>query len=252
MPDVAALAAELKSYQRLCYYPSCGTDLSDLDFFCSGQLPWGERTDPGRRPAPSSAPPPLAPEPPDLFVHTDVSFYQEFAAGDWTPTAEHGLHGSFEILGFRERPPLSHPNRIWPNLPHSGKCFEYKLRVWDSPRTITLLYCLCENEWFVADVLLAHGVRVPLIWTKNWAGGRTYGTWLVNVLDRLRTETFYADWLCRPGQRGEPRNPLVAAHYPELMVPPTVRLERDERLHWIDEGSHGWVEAFHVRPAARP
>ncbi len=248
MSGEAALTEELARYRCLCYYPSSGTDLGDLDFFCSGKLLWGERTADSRRTAEPAEERVPSEDLPDLFVHTDISFYQEFAAGDWIPTPENGMHGKFDVVAFRELPTVVNPNRIWTNLPHSGKCFEYKLQVWDSSRPVTLIFCLTENEWFVANILLAHGIRAPFVWSKSWAGGRTYGTWLANVLDKLQTRKLYTDWLCLPGQRGEPRNRLVEAHYPELMTPATVRLVRNEALHWIDEGSHGWVEEFDVLP----
>ena len=39
------LADELKKYNRICYYPSSGRDLSDLDYFGSGRLLWNERVE---------------------------------------------------------------------------------------------------------------------------------------------------------------------------------------------------------------
>jgi len=37
MTGEEALAQELKKYRCICYYPSSGTDLSNLDFFCSAK-----------------------------------------------------------------------------------------------------------------------------------------------------------------------------------------------------------------------
>ncbi|MFZ2956399.1 MAG: hypothetical protein WA705_05880 [Candidatus Ozemobacteraceae bacterium] len=243
-----SLARELKKYRCICYYPSSGTDLSNLDFFCSGKKLWEERVGGVSRGGgvPESAS--GMDDDPDLFVHTDINFYQEFAAGNEASPHERGIHGSFEVLEFRELPALESPNRIWNNFIHSGKCFEYKLRVWGATRTKTLIYCLCENEWFVLRILLDHGIRVPFVWSRNWAGGQTYGTWLANALDKLQTAKLYTDWLCVPGKRGEPRNRLVEEKYPELMTPPTVRLVRNDDVRWVDEGEHGWVEEYDVLP----
>ena len=36
---VNKLVEELRKYKNICFYPSSGTDLSDLDYFCSGRLP---------------------------------------------------------------------------------------------------------------------------------------------------------------------------------------------------------------------
>ncbi|HNV69075.1 MAG TPA: hypothetical protein PKO06_05210, partial [Candidatus Ozemobacteraceae bacterium] len=137
------LVRELKQYQSICYYPSAGRDLSDIDYFASGCLPREERRA-GTGMKTVAATDPL----PDLYVHTDVNFYQEYAAGSEFPVSECGIHGSCEIVGFRELPAIASPNRICNNFPHSGRVFEYKLRVWNSARIVTLLYCLCENEAF--------------------------------------------------------------------------------------------------------
>ncbi|NLI78721.1 MAG: hypothetical protein GX442_20065 [Candidatus Riflebacteria bacterium] len=254
MTGAAYLVQELKRYRSICYYPSAGTDLSDLDFFGSGRRPWGERIagqpPVGENPDPvvastsASAPDPASD--PDLFLHSDINFYQEFAAGKDLSPVECGLHGACEVVGFRELPALEATNRIYETFPFSGRCFEYRLRVWGSDRIRTLIHCLCENEFLVSQILLAHGIEVPVVWSRNWAGSKTCGTWLANVLDRLHTGKVYTDWLCLPGQRGEPPNPLVAGKYPELMVPATVKLVRNEDLHWIVEGAHGWVDAFDV------
>ncbi|HNW35197.1 MAG TPA: hypothetical protein PKM25_09720 [Candidatus Ozemobacteraceae bacterium] len=240
------LVQELKKYCCICYYPSSGTDLSNIDFFGSGKKLWEERTGGVSSGNNASAETSSRELDPDLFIHTDINFYQEFASGLEMSPKECGIHGSCEVLGFRELPALPAPNEIYDNFTYSGKCFEYKLRVWGSSRIKTLLYCLCENEYFVSRILLAHGIQVPLIWSRNWAGGQTYGTWLANVLDRLHTAKVYTDWLCVPGRRGEPRNRLVEEKYSELMTSPRVRLVRNDDIHWIDEGSHGWVEEYDV------
>lgn len=241
MTGVELLAREIKKYRSICYYPSAGTDLGDIDFFGSGRKRWQERRDGG----PAG---PGADGDPDLFIHTDINFYQEFAAGADLAPAECGIHGASEVVSFRELPPLEAPNAICDNFVYSGKCFEYRLRVWGVEKTKTLIFCLCENEALVSKVFLAHGIRVPFIWSRNWAGGKTQGTWLANVLDRLGTRKLYTDWLCIPGQRGEPRNGLVGEKYPELMVPARVKLVRNDDIHWIEEGAHGWLEEFDVVP----
>lgn len=246
MTGAEYLARELKKYRCICYYPSSGTDLSNIDFFGSGKKLWEERIGgilpdngiPGDASGPENDP--------DLFIHTDINFYQEFESGLELSPKECGVHGSSEILGFRELPALQDPNSIYDNFDYSGRCFEYKLRVWGSKETKTLIYCLCENEYLVSKILLAHDIRVPVIWSRNWAGGRTYGTWLANVLDKLHTVKLYTDWLCVPGKRGEPRNRFLEEKYPELMTPPNVKLVRNDDIHWIDEGAHGWVEEYDV------
>ena len=243
------LVTELKKYHCLCYYPASGADLSNLDFFASGRLLWEERRRGLIEPAEAIQAAAGAPEPePDLYLHTDVTFLQEFAAGKDLDASECGIHGPCEIIGFRELPALEQPNVLYDTCEYSGKCFEYKLRLWNSPTPKTLIFCLCENEFFVANILLAHQIEVPYVWSRNWNGGKTYGTWLINVLDRLRTRKFYTDWLCVPGQRGQPANRLVEERYPELMGPPNAQLVRNNDIHWIDEGAHGWVEEFLVQP----
>jgi len=240
------LVHELKKHTCICYYPSSGTDLSNVDYFASGKRPLEERiggTKPERGIFTDIS---HLENTPDLFVHTDINFYQEFASGLNMLPNECGIHGSSEVLEFRELPALNKPNLICSNYEYSGRCFEYKLRVWGAKHPQTLIFCLCENEYFVSKILLANSIRVPFIWSRNWAGGKTYGTWLVNVLEKLHTRKVYTDWLCVPGKRGEPRNRSVGEQYPELMIPSSVKLARNNDIHWIDEGSHGWVEEFDV------
>lgn len=246
MSGEAFLVSELRKYSCICYYPSSGTDLSNVDYFASGRKTREERIASVSAKEGRTEDLVSNENDPDLFIHTDINFYQEFAAGlDMVPD-ECGIHGSFEVLEFRELPCFATPNLISPNFEYSGKCFEYKLRVWGSHKVRTLIFCLCENEYFVAKVLLANKIDVSFVWSRNWNGGQTYGTWLANILDQLHTRKVYTDWLCVPGKRGEPRNKFVEEKYSELMVPAKVKLVRNNEIHWIDEGSHGWVEEFDV------
>ncbi|MBU1108726.1 MAG: hypothetical protein KKB51_18770 [Candidatus Riflebacteria bacterium] len=240
------LVTELKKYNCICYYPSSGTDLSNIDYFSSGMKALGERIGGIQSESNISEDSSCIENAPDLFIHTDINSYQEFESGLGMLPNECGIHGSFEVLEFRELPALKDPNLICGNFEHSGKCFEYKLHVWGSKNTKTLIFCLCENEYFVSKILLANSINVSFIWSRNWNGGQTYGTWLANVLDKLHTNKVYTDWLCVPGKRGEPRNRFVEEKYPELMIPSKVKLVRNDDVHWIDEGSHGWVEEFDV------
>ncbi|MDD2998099.1 MAG: hypothetical protein PHV05_03485 [Candidatus Riflebacteria bacterium] len=242
------LADELKKYRCICYYPSSGTDLSNIDYFGSGRKLWSERVEGVCPPLLTADEKNFSQDEPDLYIHTDVNFYQEFSAGHDLEAEDCGMNGSFEVVAFRELLPLEKPNRICANFDYSGRCFEYKLRVWDSEKTLTLIYCLCENESFVANILLAYGIRVEYVWSRNWYGTHTYGTWLGNILDQTQTRKVYTDWLCVPGKRGEPQNIAVQQKYPELMVRAKVRLVRNDNIRWIDESGHGWVEEFDVLP----
>ncbi len=246
MTGEECLVNELKKYSCICYYPSSGTDLSNVDYLGSGKKPWEERLSESQPDSRFAAETGSFENYPDLFIHTDINFYQEFAAGLDLPADECGLHGSFEVLDFKELPSINEPNLICDNYEFSGKCFLYKLRVWNSPEIRTLIFCLCENEYFVSRILLANNINISIVWSRNWNGGQTYGTWLANILHKLHTAKVYTDWLCIPGKRGEPRNLHVLEKYPELMIPPQVKLVRNNDVHWIDEGAHGWVEEFNV------
>jgi hypothetical protein len=244
MTGIEYLVTELQKYRCICYYPSSGTDLSDLDFFASGRQPAEERRSNSNQVCEAME---LSDnDDPDLFIHTDINFYMEFAAGKDLEANECGINGPFEIIAFRELPPLKNPNRIFDNYDFSGKCFEYQIKLRKCSKIRTLIFCLCENEFFVSQILLHKHIKVPLIWCKNWNGSSTYGTWLANILDSLHTQKLYTDWLCIPGQRGQPQNRHVEEKYPQLMVPAKVRLIRSSDIHWIEEGAHGWVEEFCV------
>jgi hypothetical protein len=235
------LIAELKKYKKICFYPSSGPDLSDLDYLCSGRLPYGERVEKG----------PIVgleddAELPDLFLHTDINFYMEFEEGHDLEVDVLGFNGDFEVLSFEELDKIFEPNLINDNYDFSGRVFKYQFKAWGQSRVFTLIYILCENEFFISKIALDHNLPIDTIWSKNWAGGRTYGTWMANVMDRLNTKTLYSDWLCIPGRRGEPSNALVQETYPELMGPKPVKLLRSAEDKWIDEGANGWVERFDI------
>lgn len=241
MSNSTELVEELKKYNSICLYPSSGTDLSDLDYFSSGCKPREERLGVCKA---SQWPYPDLSEP-DVFVHTDVNFYIEFEAGEDFDLSECGIHGPYEILGFEELKGLEKPNRINNNLPFTGKCFKYTLKLWERNKPVVLIFCLCENEAFVSEVLLKENIKLSFVWSKNWNGGRTYGTWLARIAHRLGVKRFYTDWLCVPDLRGEPSNIAVAEKYPELMIDNTSKLLRTDN-HWIEEGAHGWVDEFTV------
>ena len=232
------LIDELKKYRSICFYPSCGTDLSDIDFFCSGRLPLEERK------TAVSAQKWDSPFPqPEVFLHTDVNFYMEFEEGTDLDLADYGIHGKFEILGFEQLDIIEKPNRINGNPPFSGQCYKYVLKVWGQDKPVVLLLCICENEFAASQILLKNSIKADFIWSKNWNGGRTYGTWLARIATRLETKLFYSDWLCIPGQRGEPSNAAVYEKYPELK-PVTETVLKRTANHWIEEGAHGWVDEF--------
>ncbi|MGM0601357.1 MAG: hypothetical protein ACQETH_16215 [Candidatus Rifleibacteriota bacterium] len=241
-----SLVNELKQYKCICFYPSAGTDLSDVDYFCSGKRPWSERAENDQPEADFSALEDDSDNFPDLFIHTDVNFYHEFEAGEDIMPYEMGIHGDFELISFRELPSIKEPNLIHDNCEFSGRCFEYKFHAWGKEKVYTLIFCLCENEYLISKIFMANSLKLNYIWSKNWNGGMTNGTWLVNALDKLGTLRVYTDWLCVPGQRGEPRNRFVKEKYSELMGPAKVKLERNNDVRWIEEGAHGWVEEFKV------
>lgn len=236
------LVDELKNYNSICFYPSCGTDMSDIDYFCSGCLPREERIKPSV----------FAEDwkkdciEPDVFIHSDVNFYMEFEAGEDLELEDCGIHSCYEILEFEQLESIKEPNRINNNTPFSGNIFKYKLKVWGKEKPVTLIFCLCENEFVVSQIFLANKIFVNYIWSKNWNGGLTYGTWLAKVANILKVRYFYTDWLCLPGFRGEPSNNKVYDKYPELETKQSATLERTNN-HWIEEGSHGWVDEFRVK-----
>lgn len=241
------LVNEIKKYRCVCFYPSAGTDLSDIDFFGSGKKLMGERLDEKSNEADFEAISADCQNDPDLFIHADLNFYSEFEEGFNSLPTDYNINGSFKVVGFRELPLINDPNLIHDNYVFSGKCFEYKLQVWGRKEPVTLIICLCENEAVVSKIFLAHQLKLDFIWSKNWNGSKTRGTWMANTLERLQTAKVYTDWLCIPGFKGEPRNEWVEEKYPELMEKSEVKMVRNNDIHWIDESAHGWVEEFIVK-----
>ena len=241
MAKPKSLIDELKTYKSICFYPSCGTDLGDIDYFCSGRRPIEERKNTN---VPENCTWEI--EEPDVYIHTDVNFYMEFESGEDFDLSECGIHGKYEILSFEQLETFDKPNRINGNFPYSGQCFKYTLKVWGKEKPITLIFCLCENEYAASQIFMANNIDVKYVWSKNWNGGRTYGPWLAKAAKNMGVKFFYTDWLCLPGFRGEPSNSIVYEKYPELNVKEISKLERTDN-HWIEEGAHGWVDEFKVR-----
>ncbi len=236
-----SLINELKKYNSICFYPSSGTDLSDIDFFGSGRLPIEERK---KVQVADSCNWEI--KEPEVFIHSDVNFYMEFESGEDFDLSECGIHGKYEILSFEQLEIIDKPNRINNNFPYSGQCFKYTLKVWGKEKPVILIFCLCENEFMASQIFLINKIPVNYVWSKNWNGGRTYGTWLARVAKKLEVKVFYTDWLCLPGFRGEPSNSIVYEKYPELETDEESKLERTSN-HWIEEGAHGWVDEFWVK-----
>lgn len=236
------LIEELKNYKSICFYPSSGTDLSDIDFFCSGGLPREERKETDA----FSHIWHRAVIEPELFVHSDVNFYMEFESGKDLDLSEYGIHGKYEIISFEQLESIKEPNRINNNLPYSGQVFKYKLRVWGKEETVVLIFALCENEFVASQIFLANNIPLFYVWSKNWNGGKTYGTWLARAANKLGVKLMYTDWLCLPNLRGEPPNDIVYEKYPNLKVYPEAKLVRTNN-HWIEEGAHGWVDEFMIK-----
>ncbi|NLM18318.1 MAG: hypothetical protein GX221_11430 [Candidatus Riflebacteria bacterium] len=230
----------LSESQNICYYPSAGLDLSNIDYFTSGRLPLTSRM---KGDSQSNIEPEFS-EMPDLFVHTDVNFYMEYEdmSDLWQDDAF--FHGSLECLSTEYLGQLEKPNRIYDNFEHSGKIFFSKFLARN--KEIKLLVILAENEYAVSEIFLVNQIPIKYIWSKNWNGGKTYGTWLAKIADKLKTEKFYTDWLCVPGLRGEPSNDELKKHYPDLSEKASAVLERTEN-HWIEEGYHGWLDEFIVK-----
>lgn len=241
MADLKTLEEELRNYSNICFYPSCGTDLSDLDYFCSGCLPREERKNAFGKADTSESD---FPEP-DVYVHSDVNFYMEFESGEDFDLSECGIHSPFEIISFEQLASIEKPNKINGNFPYSGQCFKYTLKLWGKEKPITLIFCLCENEFVVSQIFLKNHLPVNSVWSKNWNGGKTYGTWLARMAYTLGVKRFYTDWLCMPDLRGEPSNTIVYENYPNLATQYGSHLERTDN-HWIEEGAHGWVDEFLV------
>lgn len=181
----------LKKEPRIAWYPSAGIDFQPLLFLTSEF----EKSYPSEEPDA---------EIPDLFLYTDywpfpdTSFLSKpilFSDSRTKIIAEVvediqilNLPFSQKIITFKPNPYLI------------GRVFFMKIRI-ESDKFGTywrpLIYVIAENESFCANILLKYNAKISHVIHVNYGasfgGGYAAGAWLLNVLERFKTEVYIND-----------------------------------------------------------
>ena len=165
---------------RCAWYPSCDTDFRDL-LFLSGEYPG------------------IACRP-ELFIHTDCCPNLEFAPGQVVHEDEHTRVTLEQIDSFTALPipELRFCHFRKPEL--LGKVFDCMVRV-ESDRFGTIrqrvVYAVCENEWFAANLLIPNRVAVEAVchvrYGAGFGGANNSGAWLVRTLRALHAKWYVSD-----------------------------------------------------------
>ena len=177
-----SLAAEWMRIFRTLWYPSAGGDLRDL-LFLSGKYPHID----------------IAPQ---LFIHTDCSPESADFDIDKCGVIFDDQHTKIELQPDREFDRLDLPRRQFASLDcaNAGRIILYQVKI-ASDRfgeiTRPLIYAVCENEWFAANVLAPNRIALDAVCHVRYGGGfggaLSNGAWLINTLRSLRAKYFISD-----------------------------------------------------------
>lgn len=231
---------------RIAWYPSAGMDFRDLLYL---NPRFSER-----HPANGEEP-----QHPDIFIHTDYM---------WSPD---GFRDTKEIYSDRrtsvvlsnieELPrcdlPIDKEIVYFQRSDAAGRVFFLKINVTSqilgSFFSIPVIYACVVNEPFCAKILLdksfdskiSHVIHVRYGGGCG-GGGKSTGTWLLNVLKKLKCECFVSD-----GHYGRPGGDKpVYKLYPELFEKEdTGQLEQIRVIPSKAWSNHGDVSWSIVRPA---
>ena len=224
-----SLAAGEMRAKRTLWYPSADRDFRDL-VFCSGEYPGIDIS-------------------PELFVHTDCK--PNFGL-DAPGIVYEDAHTRVTLHKEREFDRLSVPCgefAHWASK-EAGRILLYQAEtVSDRFGRIErpLIYAVCENEWFAANLLIPNRVPVETVchirYGNGFGGAKNSGAWLLHVLKILHARNYVSD---PDGTKTDDTLRPVWKSFPQLhgeiprLVPGTVITGK----LWSD---HGDVTCYAVR-----
>ena len=165
---------------RCAWYPSCNEDFRDL-LFLSGNYPGIDCA-------------------PELFIHTDCCPHVEFVPGGVTYEDVH-TRVTLEQVDELDRLPFREARFChFRREELFGRVFDCRVRV-DSDRfgeiVRRVVYAVCENEYFAANVLIPNRVPVETVchvrYGSGFGGANNSGAWLVRTLRALHARWYVSD-----------------------------------------------------------
>ena len=196
---------------RIAWYPSAGYDFRDLLYLHPGFS--------ALRPASKKEP-----APPDIFLHTDYAPWDQTSLlGTGVIHSEKRTTVSIAAREELHRCDLPLDDQIvyfLPGGPATGRVQFMEVEVRSNVLgsfTRPVIYAFTENAAFFAQRILPGKATLSHIIHIRYGGGcggggRSAGTWLLNVLDKVGCELFITDGH-HPWQSGDER---VCELYPEL------------------------------------
>ncbi len=195
----------------IAWYPSAGQDFRDV-MYCSAAY--------------SSFNPASVQEPtaPDLYIHTDYFPWTRSTFLDNKKLYE-DHKSSITLLSIEDLGSVSLPvdERIV-DFPQgsvaTNKVLFLQLQVTSTVLgsfTVPVLYVFTENAAFCAEMLLKNNATISRVINirhgGSLGGGKSNGKWLVNVLERLKTDLYIAD---RYDAEEDSNKDIACELYPEL------------------------------------
>lgn len=180
LPVLDSLAAGEMKAHRAAWYPSAGTDFRDL-IFLSGEYPEID----------------IAPE---LFIHTDSDPGFEFADKQVVYEDDHTCVTLTKEREFDRLPVPALQFADFSDRKNAGRIALFQAEI-ESDRfgTLTrkLIYAVCENEWFAANLLVPNRVPVETVchirYGSGFGGARNSGAWLLHTLKILHARNYVSD-----------------------------------------------------------
>lgn len=202
------LVERMRDHASCAWYPSAGDDCRDLFYLC-GEYP-GIATMP------------------DLFIHTDA-LPPEFINGGEVYRDKHTVITAKFVREYDRLPKQQKEFAHWQKNP--GYAAEYRMKIESDcfgAFERSLLYIVCENEFFVANLLIPNRIALDTIcrvrYGNSFGGANNSGAWILSSLNILRVKHFLSD----PHRESQSSDFSVLEKYPQLngyparIVPGTV------------------------------
>lgn len=225
------LVSQFVREPRIAWYPSAGEDLRDLLYLC----PSFSEIRPAQK---------REPEPPDIFIHSDYFLWSESRFLDSKVIFSDG-RTKMIVSSIENLPRLNLP--LDPQIvdfpqgsPLKGRVVFLQISVESNllgSYSFPLVYVFAENAAFCANIVLPCSGKFSHIIHVRYGGGcggggKSTGSWLLNILPSLGCEVFITDG--HHESRDGDKHVLEA--FP--IIAQSARRSRLEPIREID--SHSW------------